>query len=113
MSNGKNSYQQKYQTDRLTVKRIFLKMLDGADMDKRDIDNLASELQDEFLKHLKNGLLDGNKVVFNNLFTTTLVDTPERPGRNPKTGEEYLITKRKRVKVKVLDKLKSQLKKLA
>lgn len=113
MSNGKNYHEQKYKTNKLTVKKIFLKMLDGADMDKRTIDNLASDLQDEFLKHLRDGLLDGDKVIFNNLFTAILVDTPERPGRNPRTGESYLITKRRKLKTKVLAEFKSQLKKLA
>ena len=35
--------------------------------------------------------------------------TPERPGRNPQTGEVYTVPKRKRIKVTISEVLRDKL----
>lgn len=67
----------------------------------------AKDLVDEFFEEIKLALGRGESVKLSGFGNFDLRDKTERPGRNPKTGEEIPITARRVVTFKSGQKLKA------
>ena len=70
--------------------------------------SLSKDIVDSFIEIIKfeSGSLD---IKISNFGTFTNKVTPERIGRNPKTGEEHVITERVKLNFIVSNKVKEQL----
>jgi integration host factor subunit alpha len=68
----------------------------------------ASELVDLFFQELVVPLAAGEQVKLSNFGNFCLRDKNERPGRNPRTGEDVLIPARRVVTFRVGPKLKAR-----
>ncbi len=67
------------------------------------------ELVDSFFQELEASLAVGEQVKLSGFGNFELRDKNERPGRNPKTGEDVLIPARRVVTFKAGPKLKARL----
>jgi len=72
----------------------------------------AKEMVDAFFDEIRNALEHGDTVKLSGFGNFQLRDKPQRPGRNPKTGEEIPITARRVVTFHASQKLKSAVEKL-
>jgi len=68
----------------------------------------ARELVDMFFEDLRGALSSGEQVKLSGFGNFDLRDKSQRPGRNPKTGEEIPITARRVVTFRPGQKLKSR-----
>jgi integration host factor subunit alpha len=68
----------------------------------------ARELVDSFFEELEASLTDGEQIKLSGFGNFNLRDKYERPGRNPKTGEEIPIPARRVVTFKPGLKLKAR-----
>jgi integration host factor subunit alpha len=71
--------------------------------DKKD----AKVLVDGFFNGIKRHLCEGHSVRLSGFGNFVLRDKSSRPGRNPKTGEEVMVTARRVVTFRAGTKLKS------
>ena len=78
-------------------------------LNKRDIK--VEDVVDAFLHTFEKFLVKGEKITFQSLFSLNVVERASRVGKNPKTGKEILIPKRKAVAFKVSPQLKEKLNK--
>jgi integration host factor subunit alpha len=88
----------------LTKADLVEKILDETELHKRD----AKELVDQFFEEVKTALESGRSVKLSGYGNFDLRDKKQRPGRNPKTGEEIPITARRVVTFKPGQKLKAK-----
>jgi len=88
----------------LTKADLVEKLLEDLGINKRD----AKELVDQFFDEIKTALENGGAVKLSGFGNFDLRDKKERPGRNPKTGEEIPITARRVVTFKPGQKLKAK-----
>lgn len=70
---------------------------------------VAKELVEHFFEELRYALEHGQHVKLSGFGNFTLRDKPQRPGRNPKTGEEIPVVARRVVTFKPGLKLKSNI----
>jgi len=88
--------------------------LTKADMAERLYDELglnkreAKELVEQFFEEIRTALERGNQVKLSGFGNFDLRDKNQRPGRNPKTGEEIPITARRVVTFRPGQKLKAR-----
>jgi len=88
--------------------------LTKADMAERLYDELglnkreAKELVEMFFEEVRSALESGNQVKLSGFGNFDLRQKNERPGRNPKTGEEIPISARRVVTFRPGQKLKSR-----
>jgi integration host factor subunit alpha len=68
--------------------------------------NECSDLVDDFFDIITAELSKGNKVKISGFGTFALIDKAQRIGRNPKTGEEVIISPRKVISFKASQHLK-------
>lgn len=68
----------------------------------------ARELVDSFFEDLRSALASGEQVKLSGFGNFDLRDKNQRPGRNPKTGEEIPITARRVVTFRPGQKLKAR-----
>jgi integration host factor subunit alpha len=68
----------------------------------------ARELVDLFFEELREALANGEQVKLSGFGNFDLRDKSERPGRNPKTGEEIPISARRVVTFRPGQKLKAR-----
>ncbi|MGZ8217588.1 integration host factor subunit alpha [Methylomagnum sp.] len=80
------------------VEKLFFEL----GINKKD----AKDLVDQFFEEVKTALADGRSVKLSGFGNFDLRDKSQRPGRNPKTGEEIPITARRVVTFKPGQKLK-------
>ena len=73
----------------------------------------AKELVEVFFEEVRLALEEGEEVKLSGFGNFTLRDKSERPGRNPKTGEEIPITARRVVTFRPGQKLKSRVEEYA
>lgn len=73
----------------------------------------ARELVDSFFEDLRAALASGEQVKLSGFGNFDLRDKKQRPGRNPKTGEEIPIKARRVVTFRPGQKLKSRVEKYA
>ena len=87
----------------LTKLDMVERMLDTVEISRKD----AKELVDHFFEEIKRALEQGESVKLSGFGNFELRDKNERPGRNPKTGEDIPITARRVVTFKSGQKLKA------
>jgi integration host factor subunit alpha len=88
----------------LTKADMVEKLIEDMELTRRD----AKELVDEFFEAIKSSLADGAPIKLSGFGNFELRDKRQRPGRNPKTGEEIPVTARRVVTFKAGQKLKAR-----
>lgn len=68
----------------------------------------AKDMVEAFFEEIRDSLQRGNGVKLSGFGNFQLRDKPQRPGRNPKTGEEIPITARRVVTFHASQKLKTE-----
>ncbi|MFS1426974.1 integration host factor subunit alpha [Vibrio splendidus] len=91
------------QTGNLTKKDIIDIMVDEHNFNRKD----ASSLVETFFSEIETAISNGESLKLSNFGNFTINSKSERPGRNPKTGEEVSITPRRVVTFAASDNLKS------
>lgn len=88
----------------LTKADIVEMLFDELGLNKRE----AKELVDCFFEEIRDSLAAGRQVKLSGFGNFDLRDKSQRPGRNPKTGEEIPITARRVVTFRPGQKLKTR-----
>ena len=88
----------------LTKADITQSLFDELGLNKRE----ARELVDICFEEMRQALESGHEIKISGFGNFELRDKTERPGRNPKTGEEIPISARRVVTFKPGQKLKSR-----
>lgn len=71
----------------------------------------AKEIVEIFFQYISDALIKGQQVKLSGFGNFTLHDKKERPGRNPRTGEEVPVTARRVVTFHTGQKLKARVEK--
>ena len=71
----------------------------------------AKDMVEAFFEEIRGALERGESVKLSGFGNFQLRDKPQRPGRNPKTGEEILISARRVVTFHASQKLKAMVEK--
>lgn len=87
----------------LTKNDMMERLLETLNISRKD----AKELVEHFFEEIRAALIRGESVKLSGFGNFDLRDKSERPGRNPKTGEEIPITARRVVTFKSGQKLKA------
>src|SRR3989337_4088887 len=80
------------------------KLYEELGLNKRE----AKEIVEMFFEEIRTALESGNQVKLSGFGNFDLRDKNQRPGRNPKTGEEIPITARRVVTFRASHKLKER-----
>ena len=90
----------------MTVTKMELANLlfDGLGLNKRE----AKEFVELFFEEIRSALENGDNVKFSGFGSFSVRDKPQRPGRNPKTGEEIPVSARRVVTYKASQKIKDR-----
>lgn len=88
----------------LTKAEMAERLFEELGLNKRE----AKEIVEQFFEEVRSALEQGNQVKLSGFGNFDLRDKNERPGRNPKTGEEIPITARRVVTFRPGQKLKSR-----
>jgi integration host factor subunit alpha len=88
----------------LTKADLAEKLFEEMGLNKRE----AKELVESFFEAVRNALEQGEQVKLSGFGNFTLRDKKQRPGRNPKTGEEIPISSRRVVTFRPGQKLKAK-----
>lgn len=88
----------------LTKADMAEKLFDELGLNKRE----AKELVELFFEEIRTALESGRQVKLSGFGNFDLRDKNQRPGRNPKTGEEIPITARRVVTFRPGQKLKAR-----
>ncbi|MCP1674881.1 integration host factor subunit alpha [Natronocella acetinitrilica] len=88
----------------LTKADMAERLFEEVGLNKRE----AKELVESFFEEIRSALEDGTSVKLSGFGNFDLRDKSERPGRNPKTGEEIPISARRVVTFRPGQKLKSR-----
>lgn len=88
----------------LTKADIAERLFEEVGLNKRE----AKELVELFFEEIRSALENGDPVKLSGFGNFDLRDKNQRPGRNPKTGEEIPITARRVVTFRPGQKLKSR-----
>jgi len=88
----------------LTKAELAEKLFEELGLNKRE----AKELVELFFEEIRIALEHGNQVKLSGFGNFDLRDKNQRPGRNPKTGEEIPISARRVVTFRPGQKLKSR-----
>lgn len=88
----------------LTKAELAEKLFEELGLNKRE----AKELVELFFEEIRVALESGNQVKLSGFGNFDLRDKNQRPGRNPKTGEEIPISARRVVTFRPGQKLKSR-----
>ena len=89
----------------LTKADFAEQLFDELDLNKRE----AKEMVELFFDEIKGTLEQGESVKISGFGKFGLRDKGSRPGRNPKTGEEILVTARRVVTFSAGQKLKAHI----
>ena len=87
----------------LTKAELADMLFEQVGLNKRE----AKDMVEGFFEEVRNALESGDSVKLSGFGNFQLRDKPQRPGRNPKTGEEIPITARRVVTFHSSQKLKS------
>ncbi len=93
----------------LTKAQMAERLYEELGLNKRE----AKELVEQFFEEIREALEHGEQVKLSSFGNFDLRDKKERPGRNPKTGEEIPITARRVVTFRPGQKLKARVEKYA
>lgn len=88
----------------LTKADLAERLFEEVGLNKRE----AKELVELFFEEVRSALADGRQVKLSGFGNFDLRDKRQRPGRNPKTGEEIPITARRVVTFRAGQKLKAR-----
>ncbi len=88
----------------LTKAEMAERLFEELGLNKRE----AKELVEMFFEEIRHALENGRQVKLSGFGNFNLRDKSERPGRNPKTGEEIPITARRVVTFHPGQKLKAR-----
>ena len=88
----------------LTKAEMAERLFEELGLNKRE----AKEIVEQFFEEIRGALEQGSQVKLSGFGNFDLRDKNERPGRNPKTGEEIPITARRVVTFRPGQKLKSR-----
>jgi integration host factor subunit alpha len=88
----------------LTKADIAERLFDELGLNKRE----AKEMVELFFEKVRSSLEDGSQVKLSGFGNFDLREKKQRPGRNPKTGEEIPITARRVVTFRPGQKLKAR-----
>lgn len=88
----------------LTKAEIAEHLVNKLKINKRD----AKEVVEAFFEQIRNALENGEQVKLSGFGNFDLRDKSQRPGRNPKTGEDIPISARRVVTFRPGQKLKSR-----
>ncbi|MEO6148271.1 MAG: integration host factor subunit alpha [Sulfuriferula sp.] len=88
----------------LTKAELADMLFEKVGLNKRE----AKDMVESFFEEIRIALESGDTVKLSGFGNFQLRDKPQRPGRNPKTGEEMPITARRVVTFHASQKLKSQ-----
>ena len=88
----------------LTKAEMAERLFDELGLNKRE----AKELVELFFEEIRDALVNGEDVKLSGFGNFTLREKDQRPGRNPKTGEEIPISARRVVTFRPGQKLKSR-----
>ena len=88
----------------LTKADMAEKLFEDLGLNKRE----AKELVEMFFEKIRQALENGNQVKLSGFGNFDLRDKNQRPGRNPKTGEEIPISARRVVTFRPGQKLKAR-----
>jgi integration host factor subunit alpha len=91
-------------TGALTKAEMAERLFDEMGLNKRE----AKELVEQFFEEVRQSLENNEQVKLSGFGNFDLRDKRERPGRNPKTGEEIPIQARRVVTFRPGQKLKSR-----
>jgi integration host factor subunit alpha len=91
----------------LTKAELAEMLFDQVGLNKRE----AKEMVETFFEEIRAQLEEGTTVKLSGLGNFQLRDKPQRPGRNPKTGEEIPIEARRVVTFHPSQKLKTMVEK--
>ncbi|MDQ7989538.1 MAG: integration host factor subunit alpha [Candidatus Dactylopiibacterium sp.] len=84
-------------------------LFDRVGLNKRE----SKDMVEGFFEEIRNALERGEEVKLSGFGNFQLRDKPQRPGRNPKTGEEIPITARRVVTFHASQKLKTAVEQLS
>lgn len=87
----------------MTKSELAEALFDSLGLNKRE----AKDMVDGFFDEIRQALERGESVKLSGFGNFQLRDKPQRPGRNPKTGEEIAITARRVVTFHASQKLKA------
>ena len=87
----------------MTKAELAEALFDRLGLNKRE----AKDMVDGFFDEIRQALERGESVKLSGFGNFQLRDKPQRPGRNPKTGEEIAITARRVVTFHASQKLKT------
>lgn len=93
----------------LTKAELADLLFDRVGLNKRE----AKDMVEGFFEEIRNALERGEEVKLSGFGNFQLRDKPQRPGRNPKTGEEIPITARRVVTFHASQKLKTAVEQLS
>lgn len=88
----------------LTKADMAEKLFEELGLNKRE----AKELVEQFFEEIRSALENGSQVKLSGFGNFDLREKSERPGRNPKTGEEIPISARRVVTFRSGQKLKAR-----
>ena len=90
----------------MTVTKMELANLlfDELGLNKRE----AKEFVELFFEEIRSALENGDNVKFSGFGSFSVRDKPQRPGRNPKTGEEIPVSARRVVTYKASQQIKDR-----
>jgi integration host factor subunit alpha len=90
----------------MTVTKMELAntLFDELGLNKRE----AKEFVELFFEEIRSALENGDNVKFSGFGSFAVRDKPQRPGRNPKTGEEIPVSARRVVTYKASQKIKDR-----
>ena len=89
----------------LTKADLAEALYDQLGLNKRE----AKEFVEQFFEELRNALATGQNIKLSGFGNFILRDKTERPGRNPKTGEEIPISARRVVTFRPGQKLRARI----
>jgi len=89
----------------LTKAELAEMLFERVGLNKRE----AKDMVETFFDEIRDALTRGESVKLSGFGNFQLRDKPQRPGRNPKTGEEIPISARRVVTFHASQKLKSQI----
>ena len=90
----------------MTVTKMELTniLFDELGLNKRE----AKEFVELFFEEIRTALESGDSVKFSGFGSFSVRDKPQRPGRNPRTGEEVPVSARRVVTYKASQKIKDR-----
>ena len=102
---GNRRYYQHHEV--LLIRRIRDLLFEKVGLNKRE----AKDMVEAFFEEIRGALERGESVKLSGFGNFQLRDKPQRPGRNPKTGEEIPISARRVVTFHASQKLKAMVEK--